>query len=123
MVVFFQPQIEFRTQTNIFQENFFCMQNLKNCQKIKVCYFCCMNCERQVVFQIQVVAKFRSFSMQMKDRPTFGVLSKQGLCQLCSVANTTEYFSEIKFIKNKSKFLVIEKIPIIQFSYMDKCLS
>ena len=25
---FFQPQIEFRTQTNIFRKFFFCMQNL-----------------------------------------------------------------------------------------------
>ena len=27
--VFFQPQIEFRTQTNIFRKKFFCMQKLK----------------------------------------------------------------------------------------------
>ena len=26
----------------------------------------------------------------MQDRPTFGVLSNQGLCHLCSVATTTE---------------------------------
>ena len=32
----------------------------------------------------------------MQDRPTFGVLSNQGLCHLCSVANTTKNFSETK---------------------------
>ena len=33
----------------------------------------------------------------MQDRPTFGALSNQGLCHLCSVANTTENLSENKF--------------------------
>ena len=32
----------------------------------------------------------------MQDRPTFGVLSNQGHCHLCSVATTTENFSERK---------------------------
>ena len=58
-----------------------------------------------------------------KDRPTFGALSNQGLCHLSSVANTTENFSETKFRKKKSKFLVYGKTPIIQFSFMEKCLS
>ena len=52
----------------------------------------------------------------MQDRPTFGALSNQGLCHLCSVATTTENFSENKFRKKKSKFLVYGKSPIIQFS-------
>ena len=59
----------------------------------------------------------------MQDRPTFGVLSNQGLCHLCSVATTTENFSETKFRKKKSKFFVYGKTSIIQFSYMKKCLS
>ena len=54
----------------------------------------------------------------MQDRPTFGVFSNQGLSHLCSVANTAENFSETKFRKKKSKFLVYGKTPIIQFSYM-----
>ena len=45
----------------------------------------------------------------MQDRPIFGVLSNQGLCHLCSVATTTENFSETKFRKKKSKFLVYGK--------------
>ena len=59
----------------------------------------------------------------MQDRPTFGVLSNQGLGHLCSVANTTESFSETKFRKKNQHFLVYGKTPIIQFSYMEKCLS
>ena len=54
----------------------------------------------------------------MQDRPAFGVLSNKGLCHLCSAATTTENFSETKFRKKKSKFLVYGKTPIIQFSYM-----
>ena len=64
----------------------------------------------------------------MQDRPTFGVLSNQGLCHLCSAATTTENFSETKFRKKKSKFLVYGKntyhtvfiygkMLIIEFSY------
>ena len=56
-------------------------------------------------------------------RPTIGVLSNQGLCHLCSVANATEIFSENKFRKKNSNFLVYGKTPIIQFSYMEKFLS
>ena len=59
----------------------------------------------------------------MQDRPTFGVLSNQGLCHLCLVANTTANFSETKFRKKNSKFLDYGQTPIIQFSYMEKCLS
>ena len=65
--------------------------------------------------EIQVVF----YALQMQDRPTFGVLSNQGLCHLCSVATTTDSFSETKFRKKKSKFLVYGKTPIIQFSYME----
>ena len=54
---------------------------------------------------------------------SFGALSNQGLCHLCWVANTSEYFSETKFRKKTSKFLVYGKTPIIQFSYMEKGLS
>ena len=68
------------------------------------------------------------YALSMQDRPTFGVLSNQGLCQLCSVATTTENFSETKFRKKKSKFLVYGKsryhtifiygkMLIIEFSY------
>ena len=64
----------------------------------------------------------------MQDRPTFGVLSNQGLCHLSSVATTTENFSESKFRKKKSKFFVYGKthyhtifiygkMLIIEFSY------
>ena len=46
----------------------------------------------------------------MPDRPTFGVLNNhQGLRHLCSVATTTENFSETKFRKKKSKFLFMGK--------------
>ena len=69
--------------------------------------------------QIQVVF----YALLMQDRPTFGVLSNQGLCHLCSSANTTKKISETKLRKKKSKFLVYGKTPIIQFSYMEKCLS
>ena len=69
----------------------------------------------------------------MQDRPTFGVLSNQGLCHLCSVATTTENFSETKFRKKKSKFLVYGKTHyhtifiygkmfIIEFSYNFLCV-
>ena len=88
----------------------------KFCQKIKVCYFCYINCERQP-------NAGRFLSIVKARRPTFGVLSNQGLCHLCSVANTTENFSEAKFRKKKSNFLVYGKTLIIQFSYMEKCLS
>ena len=68
------------------------------------------------------------YALSMQDRPTFGVLSNQGLCHLCSVATTTENFSETKFRKKKSKFLVYGKTHyhtifiygkmfIIEFSY------
>ena len=87
-------------------------------QKIKLCYFCYINCERQHS-HIQVVF----YALQMQDRPTFGVLSNQGLCHLCSVATTTKNFAETKFREKKSKFLVYGKTPIIQFSYIEKCLS
>ena len=64
----------------------------------------------------------------MQDRPTLGVLSNQGLCHLCSVANTTESFSETKFRKKKSKFFglwkntnhtifIYGKMFIIEISY------
>ena len=68
------------------------------------------------------------YALSMQDRPTFGVLSNQGLWHLCSVATTTENFSETKFKKKKSKFLVYGKthyhtifiygkMLIIEFSY------
>ena len=49
--------------------------------------------------QIQVVF----YALSMQDRPTFGVLSNQGLCHLSLVATTTENFSESKFRKKKNK--------------------
>ena len=64
------------------------------------------------------------YALSMQDRPTFGVLSNQGVCHLCSVATTTENFSETKFRKKKKQnFLFMETHTIIQFSYMEKCLS
>ena len=45
----------------------------------------------------------------MQDLPTFGVLSNQGLCHLCSVANTTENLSENKFTSKKQLFVVWRK--------------
>ena len=45
----------------------------------------------------------------MQDRPTFGVLSNQGLCHLCSVATTTENFSETKFTKKNQYFWFMGK--------------
>ena len=59
------------------------------------------------------------YALKKQDRPTFGILSNQCLSHICSVANTTENFSETKFRRKKSKFLVCGKIPIIQFSYME----
>ena len=44
----------------------------------------------------------------MQNRPTFGALSNQGLCQLCSFATTTENFSENK-LRNKSNFWFMGK--------------
>ena len=68
------------------------------------------------------------YALSMQDRLTFGVLSNQGLCHLCSVATTTENHSETKFRKKKSKFLVYGKthyhtifiygkMRVIEFSY------
>ena len=68
------------------------------------------------------------YALSMHDRPTFGVLGNQGLWHLCSVATTAENFSETKFRKKKSKFLVsgkthyhtifiYGKMLIIEFSY------
>ena len=37
-------------------------------------------------------------------RPTFGALSNQGLCHLCSAANTTENFSEINLVRKNQTF-------------------
>ena len=62
------------------------------------------------------------YALSMQDHPTFGVLINHGICHLCSVATTTENFSETKFRNKKSEFFVYGKTPIIQFSYMEKCL-
>ena len=43
------------------------------------------------------------YAMLMQDQPTFGDLSNQGLCCLCSVANRTQNFSESKS-RNKKQF-------------------
>ena len=40
----------------------------------------------------------------MQDHPTFADLSNQGLCHLCSVANTTENLSENEFTNKKQLF-------------------
>ena len=45
----------------------------------------------------------------MQDRPTFGALSNQGLCHLCSVAKTTENLSEYKFTNKKQLFVLWRK--------------
>ena len=76
---------------------------------------------KQTFFDSQIQVVF--YALYIQDRPTFGVLINQGLCHLCSVATTTENFSETKFRKKKSKFLIYGKTPIIQFLYMEKCLS
>ena len=63
----------------------------------------------------------------MQDRTTFVALRNQGLCHLCSVANTTENLSE-KNVATKTNFLVYGENPyhtisisgkmfIIKFSY------
>ena len=44
----------------------------------------------------------------MQDNPTFGALSNEGLCHLCSVANRTQNFLENE-IRNKNNFLVFGK--------------
>ena len=49
------------------------------------------------------------YALSMQDRPTFGVLSNQGVCHLCSVATTTENFSETKFRKKKNKIFCLWK--------------
>ena len=87
----------------------------KFCQKIKVCYFCYINCERRTISgRFLCIVNARPFNL---------VLRNQGLCHLCSVTTTTENFSETKFRKKKLKFFVYGKTSIIQFSYMEKCLS
>ena len=62
----------------------------------------------------------------MQDRPTFGVLSNQPLCHLCSAANTTENFSEINLERKKNfgiwkntyhTIFIYEKMFIIEISY------
>ena len=64
----------------------------------------------------------------MQDRRTFGVLSNQGLCNLCPVATTTENFSKTTFRKKKIKIFglwentyhttfIYGKMLIIEFSY------
>ena len=44
-----------------------------------------------------------------KDCPIFGALSNQGLCHLCSAANTTENFSEINLERKNQNFWFMEK--------------
>ena len=44
-----------------------------------------------------------------KDRPIFGTLSNQGLCHLCTAANTTENFSEINLESKNQTFWFMEK--------------
>ena len=44
-----------------------------------------------------------------KDSPTFGAVSNQGLCHLCSAANTTENFSEINLERKNQTFCFMEK--------------
>ena len=47
----------------------------------------------------------------MQDRPTFGALSNQGLCHLCSVANTTVNLSENK-CSNKKQLFGLWRTPL-----------
>ena len=49
------------------------------------------------------------YALKMQDRLTFGVLSNQALCHLCSAANTTENFSEINLERKNQKFWFMEK--------------
>ena len=46
---------------------------------------------------------------ECKDRPTFGVLSNQGLCHLSSAANTTENFPETNLERKNQDFWFMEK--------------
>ena len=46
----------------------------------------------------------------------------QGLCHLSSATYTTQKFSVFKFTEEVN-FLIYGKLLVIQFSYMDKCLS
>ena len=93
----------------------------KFCQKINVCYFCYINCKRQS-------HSGRFLCIVNARLANLWCFVNQGLCHLCSVANTTENFSETKFRKKKSKFLVYGKthyhtifvygkMLIIEFSY------
>ena len=41
--------------------------------------------------------------------PTFGALSNQGLCHLCSAANTTENLSQINLERKNQIFWFMEK--------------
>ena len=59
-------------------------------QKLKVCCFSYINCK-------------------CKDRPTFGALSNQGLCHLCSAANTIKNISEINLERKNQNFWFMEK--------------
>ena len=47
----------------------------------------------------------------MQDRPTFGALSNQGLCHLCSVANRTKSLSENK-CSNKKQLFGLRRKPL-----------
>ena len=51
----------------------------------------------------------------MLDRPNFGALCIQGLCHLCSVANTTENLSENKFTNKKQLFGLWKKYVSYNF--------
>ena len=78
-------------------------QHLKNLPKTKSLLL--------FLYQLWKTAELRSFCMhcKCKERPTFGALSNQGLCHLCSAANTTEIFFRNRFRKKTSNFLVLWK--------------
>ena len=80
----------------------------KFCQTLKV-FFCYTICERQLGDNS---GRF-FYALQMPDRPTFGALSNQGLCHLCSVANTTENLSD--FTNKKQVFGLCRKLLSYNF--------
>ena len=58
-----------------------------------------------------------------KDRPNFGALSKQGLCHLCTAADTIKKFFQKQNSERKNQnFWFMEK-QLSTISFMEKCLS
>ena len=58
-------------------------------------------------------------ALYMQDRPTFGAMSNQGLCHLCSVANRIENMSENKITNKKQLFGLWRKYLSYNFHFWE----